>query len=76
MMLTTADPAAQSRLRKLVHKYRDLALRAEKEIDSPPLQMAEDVVLPRQRPMATNQSFSSAQKRDTPHPAILSARYA
>jgi len=45
-MLTAHDPATQSRLRNLVHKYRDLALRAEKKIDSPPLQTAEEVTAP------------------------------
>lgn len=34
-MLTASDAAAESRLRSLVHKYRDLALRAEKEIAPP-----------------------------------------
>jgi len=40
-MLTAHDPAAQSRLRNLVHKYRELALRAERRIGSPPFQATE-----------------------------------
>jgi len=45
-MLTAHDPAAQSRLRNLVHKYRELALRVEKRIDSPPLQTTQEVDVP------------------------------
>jgi len=46
VMLTAADPVAQSRLRKLVHKYRELALRARAESESPPLQTAEEINSP------------------------------
>jgi hypothetical protein len=45
-MLTTGDPVAQSRLRKLIHKYRELALRAGTESESPPLQTAQQINSP------------------------------
>jgi hypothetical protein len=37
LMLTTSDPADQIRLRGFVQKYRDLAERAKKEVEPPPL---------------------------------------
>jgi hypothetical protein len=46
VMLTTGDPVAQSRLRKLIHKYRELALRAGTESESPPLQTAQQINSP------------------------------
>ena len=37
LMLTASDPASAVRLRGFVQKYRDLAERAKKQIESPPL---------------------------------------
>ena len=37
LMLTASDPASAARLRGLVEKYRDLAERTKKQVESPPL---------------------------------------
>ena len=37
LMLTASDPASALRLRGFVQKYRDLAERAKKQVESPPL---------------------------------------
>jgi hypothetical protein len=37
LMLTASDPASALRLRGFVQKYRDLAERAKKKVESPPL---------------------------------------
>jgi hypothetical protein len=37
LMLTASDPASADRLRGFVQKYRDLAERAKKQVESPPL---------------------------------------
>jgi hypothetical protein len=37
LMLTASDPASARRLRGFVQKYRDLAERAKKQVESPPL---------------------------------------
>jgi len=37
LMLTASDPAAEVRLRGFIQKYRVLAERAKREIESPPI---------------------------------------
>src|ERR1700730_780677 len=36
LMLTASDPAAEVRLREFVQKYRELAERTKKQVESPP----------------------------------------